>query len=122
MQRGKRVCQLQRDAYGWFMQVIEYDFIGLDLPPCPDDINGFSSGDGAGGFFFQTPLYPPDSSRYYYPFFLVTFCLVVQQQQQIVLILINDSWDVVKSGSWVSARGEGENISIINILPFVEEL
>lgn len=29
------VCQLQRAAYGWFMQVIEYDFIGLDLRPCP---------------------------------------------------------------------------------------
>lgn len=92
------VCQLQCEAYGWFMQVIEYDFIGLDLRPCPLDINGFSSGDAR--------IFPPPFPPYTYYAVDIYFFSSQQQLQQIALILINDSRDVVKSGS--QAMGEGE--------------
>lgn len=65
-----------------------------------DDINGFSSG---------TDFFPPFNiytSRYYDPVFFF-FLRLAHQHQQIVLILINDSRDVVKSGSWVYAGERG---------------
>lgn len=80
-----------------------------------DDINGFSSGTD---FFSPLQHIRVDITILFFFFFLS----LAHQHQQIVLILINDSRDVVKSGSWVYAGERGGGISIINILPFVGEL